>query len=157
MLLNTFFLLKCLKRSLLYKLQCLNPVLSIDISVPFRRNVRPLQWIKQHELNMQNANEAYEFFRFIDFGLMVVVVVFFLVCSCHRRTKERSPQRKLHFYNEQIVEQAYQFSCTFETNFFFVSTFARTKRARETHKWSKQTNKCDGISSIEGFCSNILD
>lgn len=77
MLLNTFFLLKCLNRSLLYKLQCLNTPVPHSVRTllnPFFSSVVMLQLgvdlrreFCTKKKDMQNANEAYEIFRFIDF------------------------------------------------------------------------------------------
>lgn len=78
MLLNTFFLLKCLNRSLLYKLQCLFEFACLNscfhlsfISIAPRNMCASLGFGQTASTTWQMANEAEEIFRFIDSVLVL--------------------------------------------------------------------------------------
>lgn len=115
MLLNTFFHLKCLGRSFLYKLQWLFVTrfqcsfhLDVHRAAFFSSLHSPTTKIVCE--TRQSANEAEEIFRFIDF----VVAVLFVSLNKRPIASEKITLFSLtlcRFYNEQIVEHAYQFPC----------------------------------------------
>lgn len=170
MLLNTFFLLKCLNRSLLYKLQYLNSPVSVARSRAHTHIHTLLTTLCRSSLLhrvfwphlWQRIKKTCKMLmkHMKSFDSLILMRFLFRYFPLPSRLSHRFVERKTDRVNENyffITSKLSNMLINFraldraQCDFFFVASFEPKRRVKENER------RMNAMSFSEGFCSNILD